>query len=255
MQRPALRAAADAGRCRLPRLGKTMGDLSSPSRWALSSWWRDSRLAATFELLLVFLCLWLVARGTFWVRTPTIPLLILGSMSLPLRQSGWRKLGMRQPSNWPRTMTLSVAVGAAYQLVSLFMLEPALRRLTGEALQLDNLTTVRGNPTLLVVWIAVTWSLAAFGEEMAYRGYLLNRCADVAGRSTLGWAVSALTSSALFALAHGYQGRTGVLATLISGIVMTSLYLMTKRNLWLPIMSHGIIDTIGFTLVFLGLYP
>jgi membrane protease YdiL (CAAX protease family) len=35
--------------------------------------------------------------------------------------------------------------------------------------------------------------------------------------------------------------------------VIGMIYLRAKRNLWLPILIHGILDTTGFLLIFFGL--
>jgi membrane protease YdiL (CAAX protease family) len=37
--------------------------------------------------------------------------------------------------------------------------------------------------------------------------------------------------------------------------LLGGLYLATGRNLTVPIVAHGITDTIDFVLIFLGLYP
>ncbi|MFN2515107.1 MAG: type II CAAX prenyl endopeptidase Rce1 family protein [Pyrinomonadaceae bacterium] len=36
----------------------------------------------------------------------------------------------------------------------------------------------------------IVWTLAAFGEELVYRGYLMNRVAELACGSSRAWAVS-----------------------------------------------------------------
>jgi membrane protease YdiL (CAAX protease family) len=36
-------------------------------------------------------------------------------------------------------------------------------------------------------------------------------------------------------------------------VVLCLLYLLARRNLWLPILVHGIIDSLGFLLIYLGL--
>jgi membrane protease YdiL (CAAX protease family) len=58
----------------------------------------------------------------------------------------------------------------------------------------------------------------------------------------------------VFGVAHAYQSVTGVLDTALAGMVLGLLYLFSGRNLWLPILTHGIIDTIGFLLIYAGLY-
>jgi membrane protease YdiL (CAAX protease family) len=61
-------------------------------------------------------------------------------------------------------------------------------------------------------------------------------------------------TSFLFGLAHISQGLPGLVDNIFMGAVMAILYFMSQRNLWLPILTHGIIDTIGFTLIFLGYF-
>jgi uncharacterized protein len=53
----------------------------------------------------------------------------------------------------------------------------------GKPPDLSNFPAVRGNLKLALVMIALIWILAAFGEELVYRGYLMNRVADL-GRGT-----------------------------------------------------------------------
>lgn len=69
-------------------------------------------------------------------------------------------------------------------------------------------------------------------------------------RLTLPLAVAMLTGSGLagclaatfvFAACHRYQGRLGVGATAVVGVVMTMLYLGSGA-LWLPIAAHALVD-------------
>ena len=206
--------------------------------------------AIALEVLLV---LFLVAVGA---NSRTILfLLLLGWLSLWLRRIRWRDIGMDRPSHWGRTILAGVGISVVYQLFSISILVTVLQRLTGAELDLSQFEALRGNWTILLVALITSWTLAAFGEEMAYRGYVLNRLADLFGGSRLGWAIGVLVSSAIFGFGHLYQGATGIIETFISGIFLACLYLATKRNLWLPIIVHGMIDTIGFLLIFLGLYP
>jgi len=62
-----------------------------------------------------------------------------------------------------------------------------------------------------MVIIALPWVLAAFGEELVYRGYLMNRVADLGRGTRTGWIVSLFLISALFGFAHYQQGLTGII--------------------------------------------
>jgi uncharacterized protein len=90
---------------------------------------------------------------------------------------------------------------------------------------------------------------------MVYRGYLLNRVADLFGRSTIGWTASAILVSLLFGLAHFPQGPTGIIENVIDGAILAALYFATGRNLIAPIIAHGIQDTVDVVLIYLGWYP
>jgi len=208
----------------------------------------NNRWAIAIELLLVIL---LVAR----VRNVSILLLMIGWLSLLLRRNGWQDVGMSRPLNWRTIILIGIGIGILYQLFSINILVPVLHHLTNTSLDLSNFEALRGSVAQLALWLVISWTFAAFGEEMAYRGYLLNRFADLFGKTNFGWRSGVVASSALFGLAHSYQGVTGVLETFISGVVLSCLYIINKRNLWLPIIVHGMIDTVGFLLIFFNLYP
>lgn len=221
---------------------------SNSVRDRLGALLRDNRLTIVVELLLVIL---LMTR----VRNAAIFLLLIGWLSLWLRRSGWKNIGMSRPLNWRNTILAGVGIGILYQLFSIGVLIPVLHRLTNTSLDLNNFEALPGNVAQLAFWLLVGWTFAAFGEEMAYRGYLLNRFADLFGRTNFGWGIGIVISSIFFGLAHSYQGINGVIETFIFGVVTTCLYIISKRNLWLPIIVHGVIDTVGFLLIFFNLYP
>ncbi|PKO12194.1 MAG: hypothetical protein CVU39_25315 [Chloroflexi bacterium HGW-Chloroflexi-10] len=55
--------------------------------------------------------------------------------------------------------------------------------------------------------------MAAFGEELANRGYLLNQITDLFRRNRAGWIAAAIGSFLLFGFGHVYQGITGIIDT------------------------------------------
>jgi membrane protease YdiL (CAAX protease family) len=58
--------------------------------------------------------------------------------------------------------------------------------------------------------------------------------------------------SLLFGFGHYYKGPSGVLDSTYSGLVFGTVYLIAGRNLWAPILTHGIADTVAVVFVFLG---
>jgi uncharacterized protein len=114
---------------------------------------------------------------------------------------------------------------------------------------------LRGNAKLLLLGLLFSWTLAAFGEETVYRGYLMNRVAGLGNNSRTAWLVSLMLVSALFGFSHFGQGITGQIENAIDGLLLGLLYLGCGRNLWVPIIAHGITDTVDITLLFMGKYP
>lgn len=202
------------------------------------------------EVLLVLAGIALIATGIF----PFAILLLFGLawISLRLRHLHWRDVGLSRPANWLKTIGLAVLIGAGYQALDTVLIAPLLQRLTGEAIDLSQFALLHGNLGALIVFLVITWTEAAFIEEMLFRGYLLNRLMDVTGRQRLGIAVSLIICAVFFGLGHTYQGITGVLDTALAGLLLSLLYLYAKRNLWLAILTHGMVDTFGFLLIYFG---
>lgn len=71
----------------------------------------------------------------------------------------------------------------------------------------------------------------------------------------MGWTVSAIVVALAFGFAHFPQGPTGVIENIIAGAILVGLYFATGRNLWAPIIAHGIQDTVDVVLIYLGIYP
>jgi membrane protease YdiL (CAAX protease family) len=90
---------------------------------------------------------------------------------------------------------------------------------------------------------------------MVYRGYLMNRVAGIFRHARRPWIISLIAVHAVFGLAHAYQGITGVIDEGLMGLLLGIVYLRTDRSLAVPIVAHGLQDTIDFLLIFSGHYP
>jgi membrane protease YdiL (CAAX protease family) len=220
--------------------------------------WRQSKWLAVAELAVVVLIDVADAHHLiFFSKTPY--LLLLGWISLRLRGMRWRDVGLTSKfagrRDWTRILTLGVGAGLLMEALELFVTQPFLVRVLGKQPDLALFRSAHGNLKTTLIFIALVWPLAAFGEEMVYRGYLMNRVADLFGRTRSAWIVSVLAVHVGFGLAHVYQGLTGVIDEGLMGVLLALLYLGTGRNLAVPIIAHGIADTTDFLLIYLGIYP
>jgi membrane protease YdiL (CAAX protease family) len=64
-----------------------------------------------------------------------------------------------------------------------------------------------------------------------------------------------LAVSIVFGFAHIGQGITGQLENVLDGFLLGLIYLGCGRNLAVPIVAHGVTDTVDLLLLFMGRYP
>jgi membrane protease YdiL (CAAX protease family) len=227
-------------------------DIESSSKGGQS--WRESRWLILVEFALV-VCIY-VGREHHILKVATIPyLFLLAWVSLRIRRLQWKQIGFTRYRTWTKTLLLGIAAGVGLELFDLFGKQRILTRLLGKPPDLSDFAAVRGNLKFALLMIALIWILAAFGEEFVYRGYLMNRVADFGSRTRLAWTVSLLVTSAVFGLTHYRQGLTGIVEEGSDGLILGLIYLACGRNLAVPIVTHGVCDTIDIALLFLGKYP
>lgn len=187
----------------------------------------------------------------FGIIFPTIVILILGSISLYLRNKKWKNVGFKRPDNWSAIIIFGILVSILIVLSLLIVVLPVLNVLTGATLDLSSFSALAGGDILaLLGWLTLTWTLAAFGEEFVYRGYIQNRWVDLLGDDRNGWIIAVSITSVLFGISHGYQGIVGIITTSMIAVIYSAVYLRFKRNLWASIITHGLYDTITFIALF-----
>lgn len=147
----------------------------------------------------------------------------------PLSSIGLRKLGVVD-----LFIGLAFAAGTVAGLAALYLVVlPALR--------LDEMhafDTLAAAPTW---WLAISVVRAGVSEEILFRGYPIERLKELTGSNT----VSAIAPLVLFSLAHvGPWGWTHLIIAGFGGAMFTLLY-SWRRNLWVNILAHVLVDGIG----------
>jgi membrane protease YdiL (CAAX protease family) len=117
---------------------------------------------------------------------------------------------------------------------------------------LSALQGIKGNFLNYIILILIMWVVAAFGEEILYRGYMTRRLAIIFGNSEKAWFVAIMISSMAFGFAHLYQGISGVITTGFIAVIFASIFYKNQNNLWVGILTHGFYDVFGITMIFLG---
>ena len=216
--------------------------------------WRQSNWLTFVEFAIVALIFLADAKHYIPVsKTPS--LLLLGWISLRVRGLRWRDVGLTRNRSWPHTLAVGVGAGVLMEAFELFVTQPLLARLTGKQPDFSDFQAIHGNVKLLSLGIALAWTLAAFGEEMVWRGYLMNRVAGLGKHTRMAWFVSLTVVNMLFGYAHSNQGITGIIDEGLMGVILGLFYLGTNRNLSVPIIAHGVADTVDVVWLFIGHYP
>ncbi len=171
---------------------------------------------------------------------------------MTLRGRDWTEVGMARPKSWPFTILLGFAGWFGTSLIIGLFILPILESIAAPP-NLQAFDAIRGNLGIfLMLLLPVGWGTAAFGEEMLFRGLLMNRLAELMGRSSFAWGAALVLQAVIFGSMHMYQGLPGALLTGSVGFVIGAWYLLTGRNLWIVILVHGLIDTVSLTVVYLN---
>jgi CAAX protease family protein len=186
------------------------------------------------------------------VPNEVIVLSVLGSISIRLRDGTWSVMGFKRPASWRRILLIALMAAVLRILLGQFLIEPATGLFWPKPTAPALANEITGNVKVAVVALLLVWTLAAFGEEIAYRGYLLTRAADVGARSRTAYWIGIVLVSILFGYGHYYKGASGVIDSGVAGLILGTGYMLAGRNLWASIFAHGFIDTFGIIDAFFG---
>ncbi|WP_306016212.1 CPBP family intramembrane glutamic endopeptidase [Oceanicaulis sp. MMSF_3324] len=105
-----------------------------------------------------------------------------------------------------------------------------------------------------LLWLVIAIFAAGLGEELFFRGYMINRLGDGLGRSLTMTAVSVILPALYFGYGHFYyQGLRGLIVTGLIGLMLGTLFVLYKRNLWPLVIAHASVDCLVFTALFFQL--
>lgn len=159
---------------------------------------------------------------------------------------------LRAPADWGRT--LGWAAFATIGTIAIFTLGAAALKAVGlpQADASMILDLVTESPLMFALWIVGVAILAAgIGEELLWRGFLMDRLERLAGLRGRIWLVL-IIQAALFGLPHSYQGIGGMILTAMVGLLLGWVRIMHRGNLWAVIIAHISVDVIMMSLAYAG---
>jgi hypothetical protein len=181
--------------------------------------------------------------------------LLLLTWLLKRRGESWAELGLRRPQS--RRRAALATIGGYFGILAFvaLLVLPALAAAGTPNGAPHGFEGLRGNGVELAYWIAVSWLVAGFGEELLARGWLTNRLEQIFGPGRSATAFALVGQAVLFGAAHAWNGIAGVVVAGAVGFGLGLVWLMGGRNLWPAIVIHGLIDSQSFTALYLGVMP
>jgi len=153
----------------------------------------------------------------------------------------------------PGPRHILLALGAiAILRVAAVTLEPIWEALLGGPRHLDRFSNVEGSVGSLAALLAVSWTVAAFGEEIAYRIVLMRGLSFALGDSGTARLLALVLQALMFGFIHAYQGPTGIVSSATSGLVFGVVTLVGRWSIWPAAIAHGVNNTIGILSLYRG---
>ena len=162
-----------------------------------------------------------------------------------------RRLGFTMATRPWVVIALGVFGVAVLQLSS-SVLAPVWEHAFGTGRDLARFSGVVGSFEALIQLLVLNWTVAAFGEELAFRIVLMRGIAFALGDGRKAIAVALVLQAIIFGLIHSYQGPAGVAGATISGLVFGGLTLVARWSIWPAAIAHGFNNTIGILEVYGG---
>lgn len=181
---------------------------------------------------------------------PSLVLVLLAGLSLLVRREGPSTLGFHRLRHPGRELLQVAALTLGWTAMVFLLVMPVTEHLTGSTQDTSEFAELEGDLPRLLLFIALSWTLAALVEELAFRGYLLTRVTDLIGTSVAARAFGVVTIALLFALIHGEQGVTGMVLVFVDAVFFGILR-YAYRSLWAPVVAHGLSNTVGMVAFFL----
>lgn len=167
------------------------------------------------------------------------------------RRLPWSAIGLGAPAGPGRLVLqalVALVVGWCAALAAMLI---AVQGFGWAPMDASRFAGIRGDTAALLGALALSWTTAAFGEEVLFRGFLQSRLQALLGARRHAGVTAAILQALLFALGHAYQGPTGILISGTIGLAF-GLLMLRFRTVWPLVIAHGLIDTVSMFALYAG---
>lgn len=218
----------------------------SATQARISDLFWNNKLSLSIIITILLICI--MALPNFGVLIAI--LFVILALLIRIKQGSFKSIGFIKQKKWHYTILRGMILGMSIQLAFSIVFDPLIERLTGIPIDLSNLDKMRGNLPLFFVWLAIGFGFGGFLEEITFRGYLITRLKLIIGESSLSLVLILLLTSVSFGIAHLYQDWSGVISTGSFALIFGVIFIQSKYNLWIPILTHGFANVLGLFLIY-----
>lgn len=208
---------------------------------------KDNRfiMLAVVELALM------VAIIAFDVLIPSLLVAAVGAVFVLIRKE---KMPLAKPEGYGPAQFILLMLGWAvvWSIVQFALIMPVQNHLLNDTRDVSQFAVVYENLPNLLLYLLASWTLAALGEEFAFRGFFQNRIISLFRNQTTGTILAVAVTSVFFGVIHAEQGIVGIILTAIDSLFF-SVIRYRYRSIWASVLVHGFMNSIGFlTFFFIG---
>ncbi len=186
--------------------------------------------------------------------TQTIFLVPLIFLSLRWQHQSLRTIGFRKSNNTGRLILFGILLGIAIELFATYITTPVINSMFGTEPDYTELSAIKGNLVMLLIYILISWVLGGLGEEIAFRGFLMKRLSKIFTNFHPNF-MAIILSSLLFGFGHTEQGPAGWVQEGLNSVYLGIIMVGFGNRLIVPIIAHGVSNMVALTLIYLGAYP
>ncbi len=223
---------------------------------------KKNRLVQISEILLLFVVAFsiiklsepfinddlILKQASVWVAN--VAMLIIVWLGLKLRSETWKDFGLTFNSvTWKEGFKVFLWSLLVFLLtITGFIIGSIIMaNITGipeGSADMSGYSYLKDNLGMLILTLVGVYIVSSFGEEVIYRGFLINRISQMGLDSKKMQWLAVIISSLIFGFAHYEWGAMGIGQTTLMGLALAICYIKLKRRLWILILAHAYMDTI-----------
>lgn len=198
----------------------------------------------------------ILKQASVWVAN--VAMLVIVWLGIKLRGDTWKDFGLTFKS-------ITLAEGFKTFLWSLLVFILAIAGFIIGSIIMANITGIpegsadmsgyaylKDNIGMLLLSLAGVYIVSSFGEEVIYRGFLINRISQIGMSTKKALWIAVILSSLIFGFVHYEWGPMGIGQTTLMGLALGICYIKLKKRLWILILAHAYMDTILMVQMYLA---